>query len=140
MPQQCGGRQRRLTCILHPIRRGDLRAAGKIAPARRAGYGGIDETRPGLMMRTDDLRISRVRPLLSPAILAEEITVTTRGSECIALARRTIEAILDGRDPRLLAVVGPCSIHDTRAAIEYAQRLRELAERVYDCIFLVMRV
>ena len=92
------------------------------------------------MMRTDDLRISRVRPLLSPAILAEEIAVTTRGNECIAGARRTIEAILDGRDPRLLAVVGPCSIHDTRAAVEYAQRLRELAERVQDRIFLLMRV
>jgi 3-deoxy-7-phosphoheptulonate synthase len=92
------------------------------------------------MMRTDDLRISRIRPLLSPAILAEEIAVTARGSECITGARRTIEAILDGRDARLLAVVGPCSIHDTKAAVEYAQRLRELAHRVRDQIFIVMRV
>ena len=91
-------------------------------------------------MKTDDLRISRVRPLLSPAILAEEIPVTTRGGECIGRARATIEAILDGRDARLLAVVGPCSIHDTGAALEYAQRLRELADRVHDRIFVVMRV
>ena len=91
-------------------------------------------------MKTDDLRISRVRPLLAPAILSEEIPVTPRGSECITSARRTIEAILDGRDPRLLAVVGPCSIHDTRAAVEYAQRLRELAVSVRERIFVVMRV
>ena len=91
-------------------------------------------------MQTDDLRISRVRPLLSPAILAEEIPVTARGGECVARARATIEAILDGRDARLLAVVGPCSIHDTGAALDYAQRLRALAARVQDRVFVVMRV
>jgi len=91
-------------------------------------------------MRTDDLRISRVHPLLSPAILAEDIPVTRRGGDCITKARRTIEAILEGRDPRLLAVIGPCSIHDTKAAVEYAQRLHELADRVRERIFIVMRV
>jgi 3-deoxy-7-phosphoheptulonate synthase len=77
---------------------------------------------------------------LSPAILAEEIPVTTRGGECITRGRAAIEAILDGRDARLLVVVGPCSIHDTAAALEYAQRLRELADRVRDRVFVVMRV
>jgi 3-deoxy-7-phosphoheptulonate synthase len=91
-------------------------------------------------MQTDDLRISRVRPLLAPAILSEEIPVTSRGSECITSARRTIEAILESRDPRLLAIVGPCSIHDTKAAIEYAVGLRELADKVRDRIVVVMRV
>jgi 3-deoxy-7-phosphoheptulonate synthase len=91
-------------------------------------------------MQTDDLRICRIRPLLAPAILAEEIPVTPRGSECISGARRTIAAILDGSDPRLLAVIGPCSIHDTRAAVEYAERLKELADSVRDRIFIVMRV
>ena len=91
-------------------------------------------------MKTDDLRISRVRPLLAPAILSEEIPVTPRGGECIAAARRTIEAILEGRDGRLLAVVGPCSIHDAKAAVEYAENLQELADRVHDRIFIVMRV
>ncbi len=91
-------------------------------------------------MKTDDLRISRVRPLLTPAILAEEIPVTPRGAECITNARHTIEAILDGRDARLLAVVGPCSIHDTRAALQYAEGLHDLAERVRERIFIVMRV
>jgi len=91
-------------------------------------------------MQTDDLRISRVRPLLAPAILSEEIRVTGRGSECVTNARRTIEAILEGRDPRLLVIVGPCSIHDTKAAMEYAARLRELADKVRDRIVVVMRV
>ncbi len=91
-------------------------------------------------MKTDDLRISRVRPLLAPAILSEEIPVTRRGGECIASARRTIEAILDGRDTRLLAVIGPCSIHDTKAAADYARRLRALADDVREQIFIVMRV
>src|SRR5438067_4950943 len=91
-------------------------------------------------MRTDDLRIRRVRPLLAPAILAEEIPLTIRASHCITTARRTIEAILDGRDPRLFAVIGPCSIHDPKAAIEYATRLRTLADEVAERIFIVMRV
>ena len=91
-------------------------------------------------MRTDDLRISRVRSLLAPAILAEEIPLTSRAGECVADARRTIEAILDGRDRRLLVVVGPCSIHDTKAAIDYAGRLRKLADKVRDRLFIVMRV
>jgi 3-deoxy-7-phosphoheptulonate synthase len=91
-------------------------------------------------MRTDDLRISRVRPLLAPAILAEEIPLTARASEGVANARRTIEAILDGRDRRLLVVVGPCSIHDPKAAIDYAGRLRQMADLVRDRIFVVMRV
>jgi 3-deoxy-7-phosphoheptulonate synthase len=95
---------------------------------------------PRIPLHTDDLRISRVRPLLAPAILAEEIPVTPRGSACITNARGTIQDILEGRDSRLLAIIGPCSIHDTNAAREYAARLRELADGVREQIFIVMRV
>jgi 3-deoxy-7-phosphoheptulonate synthase len=91
-------------------------------------------------MQTDDLRISRVRPLLAPAILAEEIPVTPGGNACVVNARRTIEAILAGRDDRLLAIVGPCSIHDPKAALDYAGKLKELAQGVRDRLFIVMRV
>src|SRR5258706_15867061 len=91
-------------------------------------------------MKTDDLRISRIRPLLAPAILSEEIPLTPRAADGIARARRSIEAILDGRDSRMLAVVGPCSIHDPNAALEYAHRLGELAEQVRDRVYIVMRV
>jgi 3-deoxy-7-phosphoheptulonate synthase len=91
-------------------------------------------------MKTDDLRIVKTRPLLSPAILAEEIPLTDQASVRVAEARRAIEAILDGKDSRLLVVVGPCSIHDTRAALEYARRLKPIADALADTLLIVMRV
>ncbi len=72
-------------------------------------------------MRTDDLRIRRVRPLIAPAILAEDVPLTEAASTVVANGRRSLEAILDGHDARLAVVVGPCSIHDPVAAIEYAR-------------------
>ena len=91
-------------------------------------------------MRTDDLRIRRVRPLIAPAILAEDIPLTDAASTVVANGRREFEAILDGRDSRLAVVVGPCSIHDPTAAIEYAGRLKPLADEVAEQLLLVMRV
>ncbi len=91
-------------------------------------------------MRTDDLRIRRVRPLIAPAILAEDIPLTDAASTVVANGRSDFEAILDGRDARLAVVVGPCSIHDPVAAVEYAQRLKPLADAVADRLLLVMRV
>lgn len=91
-------------------------------------------------MKTQDLRISRIRPLLSPACLEEEIPLTPQASDFVGHARETVAAILDGRDPRVLAMVGPCSIHDPEAAVEYAHRLRPLAEEVAERVFVVMRV
>lgn len=91
-------------------------------------------------MRTDDLRIRRVRPLIAPAILAEDIPLTDPASTVVANGRREFEAILDGRDSRLAVVVGPCSIHDPTAAIEYARRLKPLADEVAEQLLLVMRV
>jgi 3-deoxy-7-phosphoheptulonate synthase len=91
-------------------------------------------------VKTDDLRISRVRPLLAPAILFEELPLSDTAARVVATGRRSIEAILDGRDTRLLVVVGPCSIHDPVAALDYAERLRALADSVIDRVFIVMRV
>jgi len=91
-------------------------------------------------MRTDDLRINRVRPLIAPAILAEDIPLTDAASAVVASGRRALEAILDGRDARLAVIVGPCSIHDPDAALEYAQRLKVLADAVADELLIVMRV
>jgi 3-deoxy-7-phosphoheptulonate synthase len=91
-------------------------------------------------MRTDDLRINRVRPLIAPAILAEDIPLTDAAASVVANGRRALEAILDGRDARLAVVVGPCSIHDPDAALEYAQRLKALADGVADRLLVVMRV
>ena len=87
-------------------------------------------------MKTDDLRISAVRPLIAPAVLAEEIPLGAASAEVVSENRRAIEAILDGKNRRLLVVVGPCSIHDPQAALEYAERLKPVAEH----LLVLMRV
>src|SRR5712671_42678 len=88
---------------------------------------------------TDDLRITEVRPLIPPAILLEEIPITERVSNIVSDARQAIANALNGRDPRLVVIAGPCSIHDPKAALEYAGRLLKLAERFKDNLILVMR-
>ncbi len=88
---------------------------------------------------TDDLRIRDVRPLIPPAILLEELPINERVSNTVADARASLTEVILGRDPRLVAVVGPCSIHDTKAALEYAGRLRAIAARFADSLIVVMR-
>jgi 3-deoxy-7-phosphoheptulonate synthase len=88
---------------------------------------------------TDDLRITNVRPLVPPAILLEEIPLSERASNVVSDARAAIGNALHGRDPRLVIVSGPCSIHDPRAALEYAGRLQKLAQRYADHLIIVMR-
>ena len=92
-----------------------------------------------MFQRTDDLRITQVRPLLPPAILLEEIPISDRASNVVADSRHAIADILDGRDPRLVVVAGPCSIHDPKAALEYAERLARLSEPFADHLIVVMR-
>lgn len=89
--------------------------------------------------RTDDLRVLEVRPLLPAAILHEEIPLTDSAADLIARSRMAIESALSGQDPRLVVVVGPCSVHDVSGAREYAERLRELAYRHRDELIVVMR-
>ena len=91
-------------------------------------------------MKTDDLRIVKTHPLIAPAILAEEIPLTEAAAKKVSESRRAIEAILDSKDARLLVVVGPCSIHDTTAALEYADRLRQVSDALADALLIVMRV
>src|SRR5215471_20923360 len=88
----------------------------------------------------DDLRISWTKVLLPPVFLEEELPALEETTATVHKFRGEISRILDGSDPRLLVVVGPCSIHDTKAALDYAGRLRALAERVRDRVFIVMRV
>ncbi|MCB9507659.1 MAG: 3-deoxy-7-phosphoheptulonate synthase [Myxococcales bacterium] len=92
------------------------------------------------MHQTDDLRIEQLRPLLPPAILIEEIPLSEQTSAVVAASRRAIADIVQRRDDRLLVVVGPCSIHDVSAALEYGRRLRAEADRFADELLLVMRV
>lgn len=92
-----------------------------------------------MFQRTDDLRITQVRPLLPPAILLEEIPLTERASNVVANTRRTIADVINDGDARLVVIVGPCSIHDTKAALEYAERLLPLATRYEHELVVVMR-
>jgi 3-deoxy-7-phosphoheptulonate synthase len=92
-----------------------------------------------MFRETDDLRITQVRPLIPPAILLEEIPISERASNVVSNTRVAIGDVLAGRDARLVIVVGPCSIHDSAAALEYAGRLTKLAERYHDQLLIVMR-
>jgi len=92
------------------------------------------------MKSTDDLRIKGYQPLTAPAILKKEIPVSAAARKTVVSGRASIEAILRKEDRRLLVIVGPCSIHDEKAALEYAARLNSLRQQVAETLFVVMRV
>ena len=91
------------------------------------------------MNRTDELRSARIDSLITPAELAQRYPVSAEGAGHVTASRRRIEKILNGEDPRLLVIVGPCSIHDLDAAMEYARRLQPLRERYQARLEIVMR-
>ncbi|NDL63073.1 3-deoxy-7-phosphoheptulonate synthase [Acerihabitans arboris] len=91
------------------------------------------------MFNTDELRTRRIGRLIEPAKLAELLPLTPQVAQHVTAARQRIENILHGRDARLLVVVGPCSIHDTDAAIDYARQLNTLRVRYQDRLEIVMR-
>ena len=93
-----------------------------------------------MSITTADLRITDSRPLITPAILAEELPLSVQGAGLIRKARATIENILAGADPRMLVIVGPCSIHDIDAALEYAEKFRDGLKPLSGALFPVMRV
>jgi len=78
--------------------------------------------------------------LISPVKLKEDLPPAAASAATVVEGREAIKKILSWEDPRLLAVVGPCSIHDYQAALEYAQRLKALKPRLQERIFLLMRV
>jgi len=89
---------------------------------------------------TDDLRICEIKEVLAPVQIHDEIPMTETAAEIILQARRDIHSILTGADDRLIVVVGPCSIHDTQAAQDYAKRLKEVKPKFQKELVLVMRV
>lgn len=89
---------------------------------------------------TDDLRIGQIKELISPEQLQGDVSVSETAAATVADARGAIHSILTGEDDRLLAIVGPCSIHDPAAALEYAGLLHAAAEELRDDLFIVMRV
>src|SRR5262249_30651796 len=92
------------------------------------------------MLKTQNIRVARVEQLTAPEALRAELAAGDADYAVVLRARETIRSILRGADGRLLAVVGPCSIHDPEAAIDYARRLAGLARQVEDTLFVVMRV
>ena len=92
------------------------------------------------MTRTENLNIVEVMPITSPKNLKDLMPVSDSVIETVLNARNAIKSILEGEDSRLLMIVGPCSIHDPKAAIEYAERLKKLADEVSETVLVVMRV
>ncbi len=88
----------------------------------------------------ENLNVVSQDTLPPPSQLHADIPASARATRTVSAARRSLADILSGRDRRLLVVVGPCSIHDTRAAIDYAKRLKVLADELADQLFIVMRV
>ncbi len=93
-----------------------------------------------MSIRTDDIRIASIHQLIAPAILIEEKPISDEMAELVSDTRNQAEAILHGTDDRLLVVVGPCSIHDTEAALDYAAKLKEYADGCSEDLLIIMRV
>jgi len=89
---------------------------------------------------TDDLRIMGIEEVHSPATLFQSYPITEAAAETVYNARNAAHKILHGEDDRLIAIVGPCSIHDTKAALEYANKLAVLREELGDQLCIIMRV
>ncbi len=90
--------------------------------------------------RVDDLNIESQEILVTPEFLKQELPLTETARETVTNGREVIRNILDGKDHRLFVVIGPCSIHDPEAALDYARRLKKLADEVGDTLYIVMRV
>jgi 3-deoxy-7-phosphoheptulonate synthase len=116
---------------------GNVKAGGESA-GRQERAGSASAVK--VVGRTDDLRISAVRALIPPQLLLEELPVDAAALATVNNARQAVHRVLHGGDDRLLAVVGPCSIHDSAAALEYARRLADAAARHEADLLIVMRV
>ncbi len=93
-----------------------------------------------MFQNTDDVRIDKLRPLIPPAILMEELPLTPEMTSTVATSRAEVAKCLNGESDKLVVVVGPCSIHDTKAALEYGALLRRAIEEHQDELVILMRV
>lgn len=92
------------------------------------------------MIKTNNLKITGITPIIAPADLRQVFPLSEKDRAFVSRSREQIKEIIQRRDKRLIVVVGPCSIHDTEAALEYAGRLAELSRKVDDQLLLIMRV
>ncbi len=93
-----------------------------------------------MIVKTNNLKIKSITPIIAPADLRQVFPLSEEASEFVSSSRTAIKNILQGKDSRLMVVVGPCSIHDPIGAHEYAHRLATLATELSDQLFLIMRV
>ncbi len=91
------------------------------------------------MRKLTNLNVVALRPLITPQQLKTQLPLSERAADTVGLGRHTINEILEQRDKRLLVIVGPCSIHDPVAGLEYAARLQRLSEELKETLFIVMR-
>ncbi|WCN13592.1 3-deoxy-7-phosphoheptulonate synthase [Marinomonas mediterranea] len=89
--------------------------------------------------RLEDLNVASLTPLVTPASLKNTLPLSETVRDIVSRSREDIKNIMDGKDHRLAIVIGPCSIHDTDAAIDYAKRLKALSEKVGDTLYIIMR-
>ena len=92
------------------------------------------------MQQTENLNIEAFEPMPTPEEIHSRVPLSDAAAESVLAGRRALERILDGKDPRVFVVVGPCSIHDPVAGLDYARRLKKLADEVTGTLLLVMRV
>ncbi len=92
------------------------------------------------MKSINNLRVRQIKPLISPALLLEELPLKKKESDFTRAQRQAVAGIIQGQDKRLVAIVGPCSIHDPKAALEYAEKLSQLAQKLQDKLLILMRV
>ncbi|HHQ14893.1 MAG TPA: 3-deoxy-7-phosphoheptulonate synthase, partial [Chromatiales bacterium] len=90
--------------------------------------------------RIHNVNVASKQLLPSPAQVKAELPISDAAEQTVLRSRRTLYDIIEGRDPRLFVVVGPCSIHDLSAAMDYANRLKALADELQDVLFIIMRV
>src|ERR1043166_8262551 len=93
-----------------------------------------------MQFKTDDVRILEIKELLPPAHVIREFPLSEKAAETVFETRQAIHRILHGADDRLLVIMGPCSIHDVKAAADYAAKLKKAKERLAQDILIVMRV
>ncbi|MCP3664167.1 MAG: 3-deoxy-7-phosphoheptulonate synthase, partial [Gammaproteobacteria bacterium] len=93
-----------------------------------------------MYLQNDDVRINNIKELLPPVALIERFRATTNAVETVYKSRQAVHDIVNGKDNRLVVIIGPCSIHDPKAAIDYAKKLAKVREKYSDNLEIVMRV
>ena len=93
-----------------------------------------------MTIKTDELRTTYIDQVITPSQLVKEFPLSDNAAKQLINNRREIEAIIEGKDKRLLVIIGPCSIHDTSAALDYARRLKPLQEQYKSSLVIAMRV